>query len=1061
MKWSLMLIRSLGFILLLIASANAAAQGTQIQGPRNAADVYSGVVYGPIDQSDTLWAISSQYRKNQQFTVYQVMLAIYELNPRAFNNRNFNTMVNGSMLQLPTDRYIARIDPQRALAKAQQDDRDFAQATGRQGKSVASENADADVQTNLKPDVPLVNKEELDEAQQRFQQQINRLRNQQSQVVKQLREQLDVSIQATQSIVDENRLVLETLAAKDEEFNTLKTELSEQFETELNQQAAEIRELKEFVRLMQMREEQTKQDSMGSIIRDPLFIIISTTVAGFLIFVLIALLLLRKPKPQNIEDVPVPSELDDDLVLDDAASKDADDLLAMLESDNVSDDELLDDILSDELEETIDEISPDINDFGDLEDEMLVPDQKDDNKGSDISDEDDLDIDDLDLDSLDSDLGDLESPTDEDDFSLDEDEISLDDDLESVLDDDASTENALTEDDEPPEVDIEQMLEGGDVNITNAIDASSIDNDDLGLEDDFAELTEDDVDISASTNLTESDDEQDEISIDDLLEQNALDGDVPDGISLDPSGEITENVIEQIEAEITEKNIEINTLTDSLIDDIESNNYEEDDDLDLTDEQALPSSGASESQRSIQSIDELTKDVEADIAEVLAESEAELDEISDDVDVQELSDPLNDELLSELGVELPEEDDNDVFDLSDSGIDEDENEDNIDVDAEEGSEEIDIDSVLDESLDDLLNNHVDDEDLDSNRDALLNEILETNSSTSSPEPQQLEGSQVQEESEQLTDSNDLDSVNDSNEFTPQDSVIDEVDEFINVDADGSQGSDDFSDLTDELLTELDNDLDDKLEVDTDELDDIDLSELDIEPSSESESKELEEAIDDSILDLPDLDDWLDDDNSTSKEEDFLASDDQSALAESKTERSTEDDVLQEIEEADFDSLLADMGALEDDTGSKLADLEVEETAEKIDTKAEAESKEDLALDNPDLDLTALFDDPDGVKDPDSDFIDVDNLIEESEKLPPASDDEIELNIDMSLDSFLNNDTSIDVDMNADQASNLDLARVYIDMEDTEAAIELLDEVAEKGDDEQQEEAKLLLAQLKG
>lgn len=581
MKWSLMLIRSLGFILLLIASANAAAQGTQIQGPRNAADVYSGVVYGPIDQSDTLWAISSQYRKNQQFTVYQVMLAIYELNPRAFNNRNFNTMVNGSMLQLPTDRYIARIDPQRALAKAQQDDRDFAAATGRQGRSVASENTTPETQTNLKPDVPLVNKEELDEAQQRFQQQINRLRNQQSQVVKQLREQLDVSIQATQSIVDENRLVLETLAAKDEEFNTLKTELSDQFETELNQQAAEIEELKEFVRLMQLREEQSKQDSMGSLIRDPLFIIISTTVAGFLIFVLIALLLLRKPKPQNANDEPKSSVLDeDDLVLDDAASKDADDLLAMLESETVSDDDLLDDILSDELEETIDEISPDIDDFGDLEDEMLVPDQKDDNKGSELPDDDDLDIDDLDLDSLDSDLGDLESPVDEDDFSLDEDEISLDDELESALDGDVEAKKADA-DDEPPEVDIDQMLEGGDVNITNAIDASSIDNDDLGLEDEFAELSEADVDVSASTNLTESEDEQDEISIDDLLEQNALDGDVPDGISLEPSGEITENVIEQIEAEITEKNIEINTLTDSLIDDIDSNNYDEDDDLDL------------------------------------------------------------------------------------------------------------------------------------------------------------------------------------------------------------------------------------------------------------------------------------------------------------------------------------------------------------------------------------------------------------------------------------------------------------------------------------------------
>ncbi len=224
---------------------------------------------------------------------------------------------------------------------------------------------------------------------------------------------------------------------------------------------------------------------------------------------------------------------------------------------------------------------------------------------------------------------------------------------------------------------------------------------------------------------------------------------------------------------------------------------------------------------------------------------------------------------------------------------------------------------------------------------------------------------------------------------------------------------------------------------------------------------MSDTIDDSILDLPDLDDWLDDDKSALDEGDFLDSDNLGSSIDKETERSTEDDVLQEIEDADFDSLLADMGALEDDTGSKLADLEQAETQETSSSKAETESKQDLELDNPDLDLTALFDESDDKNDSDSAFIDVDNLIEESEKLPPASDDEIELNIDMSLDSFLNDDTSIDVDINADQASNLDLARVYIDMEDKEAASELLEEVVEKGSDEQQEEARLLLAQLKG
>ncbi|WP_370545302.1 FimV/HubP family polar landmark protein [Glaciecola sp. MH2013] len=68
---------------------------------------------------------------------------------------------------------------------------------------------------------------------------------------------------------------------------------------------------------------------------------------------------------------------------------------------------------------------------------------------------------------------------------------------------------------------------------------------------------------------------------------------------------------------------------------------------------------------------------------------------------------------------------------------------------------------------------------------------------------------------------------------------------------------------------------------------------------------------------------------------------------------------------------------------------------------------------------------------------------------------------MSLDSFLNESNGIDVDVDADQSSNLDLARVYIDMEDTEAAIEALDQVVKKGNAKQKEEASALLEQLKG
>ncbi len=287
MQWSLLLTRAIFVaILCFSAASNAVAQGTQIQGPRDAADVYSGVVYGPIDQSDTLWAISGQYRKNQQFTVYQVMLAIYELNPRAFVNRNFNTMVNGSMLKLPTDRYIARIDPARARAKAEQDDRAFTQSTGRLGASINQELNPAPDIENLKPNVPLVNKEELDAAQNQFQQQINSLKRQQAGIVNDFKQQLEQSIQATQIIIDENKVVLDELAKKDEEIVALRTELAEDFQAKLDDQGAQIQELRELLALSKMKEEAKEESSLSNLIRQPLFIIIATTVSFFLIFVL-------------------------------------------------------------------------------------------------------------------------------------------------------------------------------------------------------------------------------------------------------------------------------------------------------------------------------------------------------------------------------------------------------------------------------------------------------------------------------------------------------------------------------------------------------------------------------------------------------------------------------------------------------------------------------------------------------------------------------------------------------------------------------------------------------
>lgn len=1091
MKWSLLLIRAICVaVLCFTAASNAVAQGTQIQGPRDAADVYSGVVYGPIDRSDTLWAISSQYRKSQQFTVYQVMLAIYELNPQGFVNRNFNTMVNGTTLQLPTDRYIARIDPQRARVKAQQDDLALTQSAGRQGQNTDNMSGAQPEPANLKPDIPLVNKKELDAAEKQFQLQINSLKRQQAGIVNDFGQQLEQSIQATQSIVDENKLVLEKLAKKDEEFIALKTELSENFQAKLDEQAAQIQELREFVALAKRQDKAEQEGSFGTLIRKPIFIIIATTVAFFLVFVLVALLLLRKPKNENVDAEEKDAEK---ISLDDPISKDADDLLAILNGGDVSDDDLLDDILSDELEESINEVALDSNDFGEIDDEMLVPNQKakksQDELGDALS---DLDSDDT---SLDDDMLNSEFEG----IDLDGDDIDLDS-RDSSIDESVAFDGL---DDEPNEVDIDSILEEQSVDISQVeADASKQLREGDDLSDDGTSFAE---------NLAEpgllpiqDDDEQSEIDIDDLLEQSALDGDVPRGLSLGRSGEIDEKVIEQIEAEIAEKNIELNTLTESFDEELANNDFVDDDsDIDDDDlELNITGASSSDTQKAIRPLDELTKGLEEDIADAIANKDDE--DLVKVLDSQNLDDPLSAELLVNLGADVSDDDidadiehlltqpladeiddvdidsasvlEDSLNELQTGTIDFEQHEeltDDLDDalldensrlasdsavleltdDEDEEPEDIDIDSVLDDSLNDLINNQLEDSDLDLEED----------------------------------DSFKLDEIKSEPEAEPNHHLDSEraLEDLI-ANAEGREDKhQELDDFSPDMLTELDSsDALDEIELDDIELDDIELDSLsdlaipdlaipdlslieadesesenglgldDIpsfanpKTSFDSEQGNASAGSDDGLLDLPGLDDWLEDGDG----------DDELAQALDKfNETDSEDDVLREIEDSDFDSLLAEMDNISDQKTAAEIDKLVDEDPSETAIESGTDKIKTDTLDNPDLDLTALFDE--STVENSKDFIEVDSLLQESEHLTPATDDELALDLDMSLDKFLNNEPEIDVDLDADQSSNLDLARVYIDMEDNEAAIEVLEEVLQKGNDEQKEEAQGLLQRL--
>ncbi len=99
------------------------------------------------------------------------------------------------------------------------------------------------------------------------------------------------------------------------------------------------------------------------------------------------------------------------------------------------------------------------------------------------------------------------------------------------------------------------------------------------------------------------------------------------------------------------------------------------------------------------------------------------------------------------------------------------------------------------------------------------------------------------------------------------------------------------------------------------------------------------------------------------------------------------------------------------------------------------------------------------------YMSVDELMAQSEL---ESDDDIdpdeeELNLDVGLNEFpdvIGEINQLDVDSNSEAAGKLDLAKIYIEMNDEEGAIRLLEEAIVYGDDEIRQQAKELIDKVK-
>jgi len=73
--------------------------------------------YGPTRKNDTLWKVAEQVSRDDDISVEQMMIALYQENPRAFYQENVNALLAGKTLNIPEREVILKLSRKQALAE--------------------------------------------------------------------------------------------------------------------------------------------------------------------------------------------------------------------------------------------------------------------------------------------------------------------------------------------------------------------------------------------------------------------------------------------------------------------------------------------------------------------------------------------------------------------------------------------------------------------------------------------------------------------------------------------------------------------------------------------------------------------------------------------------------------------------------------------------------------------------------------------------------------------------------------------------------------------------------
>ncbi|MBT0023731.1 AAA family ATPase [Vibrio alginolyticus] len=600
--------------------------------------------FGPTGENQTLWSIASELRPSRGVTVQQTLLAIYRINPQAFENQNIHELIPGSRLRVPSLEQVQSATTAQAVAimKAHEAKLKQPKPTNRATPAQrVTEQPKPQIKVEPKPaakpetvaatepkptpkKIPVIPAPPVTTSPQGEKQ------------VSALKDKLQGSQSELDSLEEKNHRLRLMLSEVQSEVETLKSELNdeERIRSEVEKLLAEERQ--------RLAEQQRMQPStMDKILSNGWLVGLAALIPGALIALLVVMLLGRRSKAkeedaaaqeqQNVDPLAAPiglaaaDELDEELTLDDELFAD-------------------EDINTQSLQEEKSDLEEDV--FANLDDEELDFNlEGDDDPFADIGDDGDLDVG---LDEFESSNNGIQVNGEEKALGLEEMERALDEvapELE-VLDDDESgfdlSDDTNEKSDSLSDDAFAELLAADEP--SEELPSDTVDQD--MLDDLFAELGNDDFDLD-----TDEPELKQPVSDDDFSVGEASDDDIDKLLAQyeQPASESEVREADANEGPVLDENS--TELLDELID------FDEDDTDEFDPLNELEAISGFEGDDSIEELDadstdlldELIDDVTSELDE---ETEADLDPFDDLIredESPEQNKSEEEELLKSLG----------------------------------------------------------------------------------------------------------------------------------------------------------------------------------------------------------------------------------------------------------------------------------------------------------------------------------------------------------------------------------------------------------------------------